>query len=106
VADEIAGDRLIYLGHDPERQCYADAADHYHHRAQHAQVRDQGQDGQDRNRESGGDEHLDGIDVKGTRIIYASINPIVESYRRGGAGPRKLTGDQHKHGRAQRNGQA
>jgi hypothetical protein len=106
VADETARNRLIYFGHDPQRQYYANAADHYHYRAQHAHVRDQGHNGQGRNREGGDDEHLDGIAVQGTRIVYANINPIVEGYRRGGADPRQLTGDQHQHGCAQRNGQA
>ena len=106
IPDVISGHRPIYFGHNPERQCDADPADHYHHRAQHTQVRDQGHDGQDRNRQSGDDEHLDGVDVKGARIVYANIKPIVKGYRRGGADPRKLTGDQHKHRCAQRNGQA
>jgi hypothetical protein len=106
VSDVISGDRLIYFGHNSERQSYADPADHYHHRAHHTQVRDQRHDGQGRNRQSGDDEHPDGIDIKGARIVYANINPIVKGYRRGGADPRKLTGNQHKHRCAQRNGQA
>jgi hypothetical protein len=106
VAGEIAGNRLIYFGHNPERQCYAYAADHYHHRAQRAQVRDQGHNGQDRNRQGSDDEHLDRTDVKGTRIVDPDINPIIEGYRRRGADPRQLTGDEHQHRRAQRNGQA